>query len=100
MRQTGPYFLSVDNEGVAVEHCARLQAREVGTRAGLGITLAPDLFAGEHRGEMPFFLLFGPKMHDRGTDTIDRELIGSIERKSEAQHFILIDRLIDHVGAA
>src|SRR5882757_1007653 len=100
MRQTRPYFLSVDNEVVTVENSARLQAREIGTRGGLGITLTPDLFAGEHRREMTFFLLFAAEMHDGRADTIDRKLISAVQRQSEAQHFILIDRLIDHVGAA
>src|SRR6266851_6999481 len=100
MRQTGPHFLSVDDEVVAVENRARLQACEIGACARFGIPLTPDLFAGEHRGEMPFFLFFCAEMHDRRADTIDRELIGAIERQSEAEHFILVDRLIDHIGAA
>ena len=49
---------------------------------------------------MTFLLLLGAQMHDRRTDTIDRKLIGAIERKSEPQHLILVDRLIDHVRAA
>src|SRR5260370_1475248 len=49
---------------------------------------------------MTFFSLLGAEMHDRRADTIDRELIGAIERKAEPQHLVLVDRLIDHVRAA
>ena len=61
MRQTGPHFLPVDHEGVAVDHRARLQACQVGARAGFGVTLAPDFLAGEHLEQVAFFCCSVPR---------------------------------------
>src|SRR6202030_1843357 len=100
MRQAGPHFLSVDYEGVAVEHRARLQARQVGAGARFGVTLAPDFLAGEHLEQVALFLLIGAEMHDSRADSIYRELVGAVERQPEPQHFVLVDSLIDHARAA
>src|SRR5262249_31991093 len=70
-------------------------------RAGVGlrVTLAPDLFAGEHPGQVALLLLPGAHQPDRRSDPIESELIGAIQRQAEAQDFILVDRLIDERGA-
>src|SRR5579872_1177759 len=100
LREAGPQLLPVHHEGVAFEHGAGLQARKVGARAGLGVALAPDLFAGQHLAEVAFFLLLGAEQNDGGPDAVDRELVGAVERQAKAQDFVLVNRLFDERGAA
>jgi len=56
-------------------------------------TLAPDFLAGQHLEQVALFLLLSAEVHDSRTDSIDRELVGAVERQSEAQHFVLVDSL-------
>src|SRR5438067_835764 len=100
MRQAGPYFLSIDDETITLEHRPRLQAGEIGTSIGLGITLTPDFFSSQHFMQVAIFLFRRAHEHQGRSDSVDRKLIGAVERQSEAQHFILIDRLLHQRGTA
>ncbi len=53
-------------EGVAVEHRARAEPRQIGSRPWLGEALAPDIVGREDRGQEPLPLRLGPPLHDPG----------------------------------
>ena len=100
LREAGPHLLPVDDERIAIANGAHLEARQIGSRAGFRIALAPDFLAGEHRLEILFLLLLGAHQHDGGADAIDGELVGAVKRQAHVQHFVLVDGLLDEVCAA
>src|SRR5690348_3584289 len=100
MGEAGPHFLAVDDEAVTVDDGASLETREVGTGVGLGISLAPDLLAGEHFMEIAILLLLRAHEHQGRPDTVDGELVRAVERKREAQDLVLVNRLLHQGGAA
>src|SRR5713226_4138921 len=63
LRAGCPDFRSVNNEVIALEFGARLQTREIGTGARLGIALAPDIVAREDARKIMFFLLLARPLH-------------------------------------
>src|SRR5216684_250511 len=97
--EAGPHFLAVDDEAVTVDDGASLEAGEVGAGVGLRISLTPDFPAGEHYMEIAILLLLRAHEHQGRPDTVDGELVGAVERKREAQHFVLVNRLLHQSGA-
>src|SRR6202022_4686298 len=65
----------------------------------LGISLAPDFLAGEHFMEVAILLLLRAHEHQGRPDAVDGELVGAVERKREAQDFVLVNRLLHQSGA-
>jgi hypothetical protein len=97
--EAGPHLLAVDDEAVTVDDGARLEAGEVGAGVRLGISLAPDFLAGEHFMEVAILLLLRAHEHQGRPDAVDGELVGAVERKREAQDFVLVNRLLHQSGA-
>src|SRR5438034_5526290 len=57
VREAGPYLLPADDQEVALDSGARLEARQVGARVRLREALAPDHLAAQDRREMRRLLL-------------------------------------------
>src|SRR5213593_2635279 len=63
LRARGPHFLPVDDEEVSHVSSTSLQAGQVGTSAGLGIALAPDVISVENAWQEVLLLLVCPPLH-------------------------------------
>jgi hypothetical protein len=63
-----PHLLSGDDEVVALEHGARLQAREIGAGAGLRVALAPADLAADDRRDVRALELLGAELEQRRSD--------------------------------
>jgi len=61
----GPDLLPIYDPFIAFELGTRLDIRKIGTRTGFGITLTPDLFAGENLGKKALFLFVASEMDQR-----------------------------------
>src|SRR5438046_538045 len=60
VREAGPYLLPADDQHVALDDGARLQARQVGARVRLREALTPDHLAAQDGREMRRLLLLRP----------------------------------------
>src|SRR5205809_6201555 len=94
----GPDLLTVDEELVAPVLGARLEAREVRARVGLGVELAPDLLGREHLREVAPFLPVGAVDDDRRPDEPDPEPVDG-GRRVDPRHLVLDGRLLHRRGA-
>ncbi len=92
LRARGPDFLAVDDELVADDFRARFQRSEIGARAGLRISLAPDFFGGENFRQVALFLfLVAPRNKRRPEHAEPRP--ADVVRRLGAHHLVVDDRL-------
>src|ERR1700722_4058828 len=97
MGEGGPDLLPIDDKVVAIEDRARLDGGEIGTRARLGHSLAPDFLARNNRFEVALFLLLGTPLHERGSAHDDAEDVDA-EGHADASELLLKDNLLDESG--
>src|SRR5207244_8595649 len=95
----GTELLAVDDRVVAVLEREGLQRGEVGTGAGFGIALAPNLLGGEHRRQIAAALLIGTPMHQGGADEADTLRVDE-GGSAGAGEFLVIELLLSEAGAA
>ena len=83
----GPDLRAVDEELIALVFRAGLQRRQVGTRTGLGIALAPSNLASSNLRQMLALLLLGAVLQQRRSEHRDAE---AVQRRAAAEraHFL------------
>src|SRR5262249_39935796 len=92
----GPDLLAVDDVVVAVAHRARLQAREVGAGARLGVALAPDRLGAGDAGQVLALLLLGAMDDQRRAQHAHAEgaragVRGAVVAELFAEDHLLVD---------
>src|SRR5882672_2110655 len=92
MRQCGPDLLPVHDKRIAVEHGCRPQAGEIRSRIGFGISLAPDVLAGQDTRQIVGFLLFSPVLDQQRADETDA-MIGNAGT-TETPPFLDVDHVL------
>src|SRR4029453_13321981 len=68
-----PGLLAVHHVVIALPFGARLERRKVGARAGLGIALAPPVFAADDARQPALLLRRIAESHDYGSDHLQAE---------------------------
>src|SRR5713226_2174414 len=99
LRAGCPDFRSVDNEVIALEIGMCLQAREIGTRARLGIALAPDIVAREDARQIMLFLLLARPLHKGRAEQADTGITGK-DWCARPEIFLVEDDLLDQACRA
>src|SRR5262245_6845107 len=87
-----PHLVAVDDEAIAIELGAGREAREIGARARLGITLAPCRLAAENGRQVPGLLLRRAGLDDEWPDEIEAVRIG--RRRTHAADLLEQDDLL------
>src|SRR5208337_5672068 len=87
VRVRGPDLRAVDEELIALVLRAGLQRRQVGTRTGLGIALAPSNLASNNLRQLLALLFFGTIFEQRRSEHRDAEA-GQRRAASERAHFL------------
>ena len=100
MGQAGPHLLAVDDKIIPVDNRPGLQPGQIRAGVGLGIALTPDLFGGQHLGQVALALLVIAHEHQRRPDPINGQLVGPVQRQATLEHLVLINRLLDQIGPA
>ena len=98
LRVRRPHLLAVDDELVADELGARLERRQVGAGARLGVALAPDLVGGEDLRQIAPALLLGAVRDQRRADHLHAHHADQ-PRRARPHHLLVDDRLAHDVGA-
>ena len=94
VRERRPHLLAVDDPLVTVLHTGRRQAGEIGSRAGLGEQLTPDLLAGEQRPEVALLLgIAPPRHHGRAAHAVTDRVAVHRVRRARRVH-LLVDQLL------
>src|SRR6266516_4182653 len=73
VREAGPYLLPADDQEVALDSGARLEARQVGARVRLREALAPDHLAAQDRREMRRLLLLAAARDEGRTGVVQAD---------------------------
>ena len=93
VRARRPHLLAVDDELVAVEHGARLQAREVAAGAGLAHAEAPRDLGPQRREQEPLLLLGRAVVDDRRGDDAEALRVRAA-RDLAPRHLLEVDHLL------
>ncbi|MNE79969.1 hypothetical protein D3C80_1765000 [compost metagenome] len=73
LAQGGPGLLAVDHVVITLAHGAGLEAGQVRTGTGLGITLAPPVFTAENARQVVRLLRRAAKLDNHRRDHVDAE---------------------------
>src|SRR5207249_6634986 len=73
VREAGPYLLPADDQDVALDDGARLQARQVGARVRLREALTPDHLAAQDGREMRRLLLLAAARDEGRTGVVQAD---------------------------
>src|SRR6056297_2838061 len=82
---------------VAFAFGGRAQRSEIGTSAGLGVTLAPPVFTTENAWQEALLLFIAAKRHDHGGDHAQPEI--QLAGRAGEGTFFLEDNLLNRIPA-
>ena len=88
-----PHLLPVDHPAVAVALGTRAHRGEIASRVRLAEELAPDLVAGEDRGEQAALQLVAAVGDERRAGVVDADTIQQL-RRPRARELLVRDRLL------
>ena len=91
MPRRGPDLLSVDHPLVPIQDGSRLHVGEVRPGVGLGVSLAPDVLAGEDPGQEMLLLLLGADVENGVAEHADRERVVHTSRRDAGLRELLDD---------
>ena len=96
MRQRGPDLLAVEDVVVTVAHGFRLERGQIRTGLRLAVALAPNVFAGEHAGQVFLLLLVCAVDDDRRARHPQPDDQVQRTRRSMERHLLVEDELLHH----
>jgi hypothetical protein len=97
LRPGGPDLLAVHDELVPDDRGARAERCEIGARAGLGVSLTPDVVGGEDPRQVSLPLLLGAVRDERRSHHLDAHHADQ-PRGPRANHLLVDDGLAHDVG--
>ena len=90
--ECGPNLLAIHHIGIAIQHCFRTQRRQIRSRIGFGIALAPDMLTGQNLRQEALLLFAGAVIDQERPDHDNAMVIGA--RAAMAFHFFGEDDLL------
>src|ERR1039457_4499302 len=99
LRRRSPDLLPINDEVVTFFDRASLQRGEIGARARLGITLAPDLIARDDLRKIAFLLFLGAPVNQGGAEQAGAHSNWR-KRRAGAREFLVVNEILENAGAA